>query len=165
MTQPNPSPAPATNQPAATLPAPPAANVTRSDNVIGGTAPAAATQPGAAGTLQPGGGQAVQPSQGGGSFMLVMALPLVALVLMMFLGQRGEKKKRAEHAATLASLQRNDKVQTIGGVIGTVAEIQDAEVVLKTDELTNSRIRVQKSAISAVLNRAGGKGEMAKATT
>jgi preprotein translocase subunit YajC len=150
--------APATTQPAA-----PTANITRTDGVVGGNAaPAAKT-----GTVQPadGGSAPLTPAQpqGGSNMMLFMLLPLAGLMLMMFLGNRKENKKRAEHNATLAGLQRNDKVATIGGMIGTVADIQDTEVVLKTDEITNSRVRVQRSAIASVLNRAGGKAEPAKA--
>jgi preprotein translocase subunit YajC len=167
MMQPAPS-APSTPAPVTAQPPAPTANITRTDGVVGGNA-ATATK---AGTVQPadGGGSGSAPltpaqPQGGSNMMLIMLLPLAALMLMMFLGNRKESKKRAEHTATLASLQRNDKVATIGGMIGTVAEIQDTEVVLKTDEITNSRVRIQRSAIASVLNRNGApKSEPAKAS-
>lgn len=165
MMQPAPS-APSTPAPASTQAPAPTANVTRTDGVVGGNA-APAT---AGGTVQPAGGSSSAPltpaqPQGGSSMMLIMLLPLGLLILMMFFGNRKESKKRAELSAALAGLQRNDKVATIGGMIGTVAEIQDTEVVLKTDEITNSRVRIQRSAIASVLNRNGAaKSEPAKAS-
>jgi preprotein translocase subunit YajC len=42
-------------------------------------------------------------------------------------------------------------VQTIGGVIGTIVEVKDAEVVVKIDETTNTKIRFARSAIQQVL--------------
>lgn len=143
------APAPATAQPAA-----PTANISRSDGVVGGNAPAATGTQGT--TLQPSGGgtqAATQPQGPGSGTMLLMIMMPVVLIVVWFMGSRADKKRRAEHAATLAGLQRNDKVQTIGGVLGTVAEINDNEVILKTDEITNTRIRVVRSAISTVLNR------------
>jgi preprotein translocase subunit YajC len=47
------------------------------------------------------------------------------------LGGRKEKKKRA---ALMASLKKHDKVQTVGGIIGTVVELTAEEVVLRVDE-------------------------------
>ncbi|HYD00628.1 MAG TPA: preprotein translocase subunit YajC [Phycisphaerales bacterium] len=149
---------PAPSTPAAQ---PPAANITRSDGVVGGAAPVT----GSAGTVQPDGKPIVPAQQqgpGGGSMLLLIMMPL-ALVLIWFMGSRADKKRKAEHAATLAGLQRNDKVQTIGGIIGNVAEMSDTEVVLRVDEITNTRVRVSRQAISSVLNRAG-KVDSAKAT-
>ncbi len=148
MLQPTASPVAPSN---ATTPqaAPAAGNFTRSDAVVGTVAPAASGQ---TGTVQPTGAPVAAPqqAQGGGSMMLIMMLPIAALMIFMFLGNRKETKKRAE---LMASLQRNDKVQTAGGMIGNIAEINDTEVVLRVDEITNTRVRVSRSAITAVLNR------------
>jgi preprotein translocase subunit YajC len=148
-----------------TTPPPPSANVTRSDGVVGGSTPAT----GAAGTKQPatdGNNGVAQQQQGvGGLGMIIWVLPLI-MIVFLFISSRTEKKKRAEVAATLASLQRNDKVQTIGGMIGNVAEMTDTEVVLRVDEITNTRVRVMRSAITAVLNRATpAKGDGVKAAS
>lgn len=147
MLQPTASAAPSTAAPSAPA-GPVVGNVTRSDAVVGSVAPAAATQ---TGTVQPSGAPVAVPQQpqGGGSMMLIMMLPIAALMIFMFLGNRKETKKRA---ALMAGLQRNDKVQTAGGMIGNIAEINDTEVVLRVDEVTNTRVRVSRSAITAVLN-------------
>lgn len=153
MQQPTPASTPA---PAAQAPSAPA-TITRTDGVVSGNAPATGT----AGTAQPGGAALVpqQPQGGGSSMMLIMMLPIAALMIFMFMGNRKETKKRAE---LMSSLQRNDKVQTIGGMIGSIAEINDTEVVLHVDEITKTRVRVSRAAITSVLNRGPAKADGVK---
>jgi len=52
----------------------------------------------------------------------------------------------------LAALKKGDKVQTAGGILGTVVEVRDSEVVVKVDENANTRLRFARSAIQAVLD-------------
>jgi preprotein translocase subunit YajC len=42
-------------------------------------------------------------------------------------------------------------VQTIGGIIGTVVESRENEVVLKVDETSNTKIKFSRNAIHRVL--------------
>lgn len=49
----------------------------------------------------------------------------------------------------VASLQRNDRVRTIGGILGTVVDVRDDEIVLKVDESNNTKIRISPNAIGA----------------
>ena len=51
----------------------------------------------------------------------------------------------------LAGLKRNDRVQTIGGVLGTVVEAREHEVILKVDESSNTKMRFNRAAIKEVL--------------
>jgi preprotein translocase subunit YajC len=74
------------------------------------------------------------------------------IVTQIFAGRK-QKKQREQ---MLNSVQRHDRVQTVGGIIGSVAEVRDDEVVLKVDEATNTKIRVARSAISAVLKKSSG---------
>jgi len=69
---------------------------------------------------------------------------MVFVVFMMF---RGPKKKQQEHKKMVKSLQKNDRVRTIGGIYGTVVDIRDDEIVLKVDESSNTKIRISPSAI------------------
>ena len=80
---------------------------------------------------------------------LVMLLAMFAL--MYFVLFRGPKKKQQEHKKMLDSLEKNDRVCTIGGILGTVVEVKGDEVVLKVDDSNNTRIRVRTSAIAANL--------------
>jgi preprotein translocase subunit YajC len=68
------------------------------------------------------------------------------MVFTMF-GQRRERKKRT---ALMESLKRHDEVQTIGGIIGSVVEINNDTVILKIDENSNVRMTIAKSAIAQV---------------
>jgi preprotein translocase subunit YajC len=89
-----------------------------------------------------------------------LLLPLLALMIVFMLvfsifGQRRERKKREQ---LISSVRKHDKVQTIGGVIGSVVEVTDAEVLLKVDESSNTRIRFARSAVQQVLESGRGAG-------
>ncbi|MCM2374266.1 preprotein translocase subunit YajC [Aporhodopirellula aestuarii] len=70
-----------------------------------------------------------------------------------------EKRKRQDEATLLASLMKNDRVITIGGLHGTVVSAPaDSDVVtLKIDEAGTTRVKVNRSAISAISVHAKGK--------
>ena len=78
-------------------------------------------------------------------------LILIFVVMYMFLF-RGPKKKQQQHQKMVQSLQKNDKVRTIGGILGTVIDVKDDEITLKVDESNNTKIRVSTGAISKVLS-------------
>ncbi len=125
----------------------------------GGTAATGA--PGGAATGAPGsapaaGGGAQQSPLFGPSFLLIIGGLFVFMILTQMMGGRKEKKKRAE---MLAGIKRHDKVQTVGGIIGTVAEVRDDELVLRVDESSNTKIRFARSAVQQVL-RASGETEV-----
>ena len=81
--------------------------------------------------------------------MLWMVLLMIGVFWFFVLGgQRRDKKKRA---ALLAAIRKGDKVQTAGGIIGTVVEVRPADVLLKVDENTNTRIKFARSAIQNIL--------------
>ena len=68
-------------------------------------------------------------------------------VVMYFLLFRGPRKKQQQHKQMVQSLEKNDRVRTIGGIIGTIVDINDDEVTLKVDESNNTKIKVATSAI------------------
>ena len=85
-------------------------------------------------------------------------LPLLVPVIIMFgvfylLLIRPQRKQEKKRRAMLENLQKNDKVVTIGGIHGVVANIrpEDDVVTLKIDESGNVRIRMARSAISRVV--------------
>ena len=103
---------------------------------------------GGAGTLQPQGEGTSPQGPGFGGFLPIILI-LGVFMLFMMGGQRKEKKKRA---AMIAGLKKGDKVQTVGGILGTVVELRDAEIVLKVDENANTRIKFGRSAIQSVVS-------------
>jgi preprotein translocase subunit YajC len=55
--------------------------------------------------------------------------------------------------ASLPKLKKNDRVETVGGICGTVANIQkDSKyITLKIDETSNAKLKVLRSAILRVV--------------
>jgi preprotein translocase subunit YajC len=51
----------------------------------------------------------------------------------------------------LSELKKGDRVQTIGGILGTVVEARDTEILVKVDESSNAKIRFSRSAIHRVI--------------
>jgi preprotein translocase subunit YajC len=92
---------------------------------------------------------AAQAEPGGGDFLLFMFLPLIlVMILFSVFGQRKERKKRE---ALLSSVKKHDRIRTIGGVIGSVVELNTDTVVLKVDESSNTRMTFGRDAVQQVL--------------
>lgn len=117
----------------------------------------APSAPGATGTSGTAPAQGVAPagggSSGGQSMMLIMAVPLIFLILMTFMMNKKEKKKRQ---SLMDAVKRNDRVLTIGGIIGTVVEIRDDVIVLRIDENTKTKVEFSKASIQQVVRSADG---------
>lgn len=113
----------------------------------GGAAPPAQPAPGTGGT----GG----PRPGGLDPIFLIFIVLAVFVVFTMMGGRREKRRRE---AMLRDLARNDRVQTVGGIIGTIVELADQEVVLRVDEASNTRIRFSRSAVQQVLRTARDRG-------
>ena len=79
---------------------------------------------------------------------LMQYIPFILIfVVMYFLLFRGPRKKQQQHKQMVQTLSKNDKVRTIGGIIGTVVDIKGDEVTLKVDESNNTKIKIASSAI------------------
>ena len=98
-------------------------------------------------------GNTPQPTQRPGPGTWIWGLWAVLLVMMYFTIFRGPKKKEQQHKQMIQTLQKNDRVRTIGGIIGTVIDVKGDEIVLKVDEANNTKIRVAASAIGANLSK------------
>jgi len=77
-------------------------------------------------------------------------------VMMYFIIFRAPRKKQQQHKQMVQALEKNDKVRTIGGIIGTVVDVKGDEVILKVDESNNTKIRVVSSAIGRNLSKDNG---------
>lgn len=117
----------------------------------------------AASTGAPGIPAGQPPRQGGPDLFLFIVLGMsIFLVMMIFTSGRRQKRERQERQSMLDALKRNDKVQTIGGIIGTVAEVRTDEVVLKVDDAGQNKIRFARSAIQQVISSRGGPSDTAE---
>lgn len=80
-------------------------------------------------------------------------LPFILLFVLMYMFLfRGPRKKQQEHQRMVQSLKKNDRVRTIGGILGTVIDVKDDEIILKVDESNNTKVRIAIGAISKVLS-------------
>lgn len=85
-------------------------------------------------------------------------IPPVVLLILMFVVMylilfRGPRKKQQQHKKMVQTLQKNDRVRTIGGIIGTIVDVRDDEITLKIDESNNTKIKIATSAIGKNLLR------------
>jgi len=76
----------------------------------------------------------------------------ILFIVMYFLLIKGPKKKQQKHTQMVGSIQKNDRIQTIGGIIGTVINTKDNEIVIKIDESNNTKMTISKGAVSKVLS-------------
>jgi preprotein translocase subunit YajC len=93
-------------------------------------------------------------AQGTGMFdqnALIQFLPLILIfVVFYFLLIRPQQRKTKDHKTMLDALRRGDRVVTGGGIIGTVARVENPEEVT-VDIADGVRVRVLRSTISSVL--------------
>ena len=106
------------------------------------------------------GGNPGAPSQGAGgfgdwSFILMM---VVIFVIFYFLMIRPQQKKQKEMKSMLDSLAYGDTVITTGGIHGKVTGLAEAVVTLEIADKV--RIKVSRSAVAAVLQKAGDTGHV-----
>ncbi len=89
--------------------------------------------------------QAAPAAQGGGGLSMWIMLALIFVVMWFFM-IRPQRKQQKELQAFRDGLKKGDKVVTIGGIYGTVAEIKDTYILMEVDN--NVKIRVNKQALS-----------------
>lgn len=87
---------------------------------------------------------------------LAMFLPLILIfIVFYFFIIRPQKKKEDQRKSMIEAVKKNDRIITIGGLHGTVTQVDDTSVLVQVD--SNTKLRVEKSAISSV----GGKDNAA----
>ena len=85
-----------------------------------------------------------QKNQDPGLMKWVLPVMLIFMVVMML---RAPQKQKKERKKLEESLQKNDRILTVGGIYGTIVEIKEDEITLKVDESNNTKIKVTRSAI------------------
>jgi len=95
-------------------------------------------------------------ADGGGLIDPMAWLPIVAiLALGYFMLVRPEQQKTAELRKMQDSLKKNDRVETVGGILATVVSVKKDQqvVVLRLDDKTGAEVRIRMRAIAAVLTK------------
>jgi preprotein translocase subunit YajC len=87
---------------------------------------------------------------------------LIPVMLLLFFftvlrpQQLEQQKRKEEHDKMLADLKANDRVFTIGGIVGTVVAVnkEDKTVTLRIDEKSGARLTVLRSYIAGLESQA-----------
>lgn len=82
---------------------------------------------------------------------LMLAILAAFFVFMLLTSRSQRNREKKERDDLMSKLSKNDRVLTLGGIIGTVVSVKDNEVVLKVDENTNTKMTFLKSAIQRIL--------------
>lgn len=81
--------------------------------------------------------------QGGGSSMLIFVVLMFAA--MYFLMIAPQRKRQKQHQKMISELKTGDRVLTIGGMIGTIANIKEKTFIVKLGD--NNKVEFIKSAV------------------
>lgn len=76
-----------------------------------------------------------------------MILVIGVLFIFMF---RAKKKQDRQRNDTLEKLRPGQRVQTIGGILGVITQVNEKEVTVKVDETNNVKIKFSRNAIHRV---------------
>ena len=88
------------------------------------------------------------PSPTGPNIFFGLLLAMIVFYVFMF---RGQGKKRKQTEKMIQGLKKNDRVVTIGGIVGTVVATKDDEVVVRVDESSNIKMTFVRHSIQRVL--------------
>lgn len=100
-------------------------------------------------------GQAVAPKPPSWQEMLFNPMSMITILIVLFyvMVLLPERRNRKVLAERLTALKKNDRVVTVGGIHGTIVSTSDSDqVVVRIDENNNTRVHVNRSAISRVIS-------------
>ncbi|SFX08595.1 preprotein translocase subunit YajC [Thermoactinomyces sp. DSM 45891] len=72
--------------------------------------------------------------------------PVLLIAIFYFLLIRPQNKSRKQRNAMIASLSKGDKVVTIGGLHGTIVDLNDQTITIKVND--NTRLVFERAAIN-----------------
>jgi preprotein translocase subunit YajC len=80
-----------------------------------------------------------------------LLLPFIIMfAIFYFLLIRPQQKRQKQRQQMLNNLKKGDKVITIGGLHGTIAELTDDTVVLRVNDVT--KLTFDRNAVNTVVN-------------
>ena len=85
-----------------------------------------------------------QAGQSGGGLTMLLMLALIFVVMWLFM-IRPQQKRQKELNNFRNNLSKGDKVVTVGGIYGTVIEVNENKVMLEIDK--DVRIKVDKASL------------------
>ena len=88
------------------------------------------------------------PQQGGQGGGIMSFLPLIAIVVVFYFFMiRPQMKKAKEQKKYIEALKKGDKILTIGGIYGKIAELRDDGTIIMEVE-DGSKMKISKNAVS-----------------
>ena len=66
----------------------------------------------------------------GGGMSLIMIVAMIAVFYFLMIRPENKRKKEAEQMRS--SVRKGDKVTTIGGIVGTVVDVKENNIVIET---------------------------------
>lgn len=87
----------------------------------------------------------------GGYGTVIYLVAMLALIYFVLI--RPQSKQRKEQAQLLSSLKKGDKVVTIGGLHGSIVDLNEQRVTLKVSDTT--RVVFERGAIKSKVSEAG----------
>lgn len=85
---------------------------------------------------------------GGGGFMIVWMVAIIALMYFMMI--RPQKKEQKRVQSMLSDMAVGDAVVTTGGFYGVIIDITEEDVIVEFGNNKNCRIPMRKAAIAEV---------------
>lgn len=92
------------------------------------------------------------PPAGGGMMPLVFMVGMFAV--MYFFMIRPQQKKAKEQKAWVEDLKKGDQVVTVSGIHGRITQISPENPVVLLEVDTNTRLKIDKSAVSLEMTKA-----------
>jgi preprotein translocase subunit YajC len=80
--------------------------------------------------------------------LIPLLLGVAVLYFFVFRSKRNQDKQRTD---LLQKLKPGQRVQTIGGIMGTITQVNEKEVTVKVDETNNVKIKFARNAIHRVV--------------
>ncbi|MDZ4700744.1 MAG: preprotein translocase subunit YajC [Rhodothermales bacterium] len=90
-----------------------------------------------------------QPSQDQNPILTFLPLVLIFVVFYFFM-IRPQQKRESERKKMIEAVKKGERVVTIGGIHGTVAQVDESSVLVEIDKGSSTKIRVDKSAIARI---------------
>ena len=88
------------------------------------------------------------PENTGGGMMSTILMLVIMVGIFYFMLIRPENKRKKEAEQMRSSVRKGDKITTIGGIIGTVVDVKENNIVIETSA-DQVRIEFAKWAISS----------------
>ena len=78
--------------------------------------------------------------------LMLMGILLFAMIFLFWLPS--QRRQKREREALQSGLEKNDEVQTIGGIIGTISAVNEQDDYVTLRLADNAKMKILKSAIA-----------------